>query len=511
MSNQSSTAAKNVPGQPSGPLSAQAAWFGHPRGLATLFFTEMWERFSYYGMRALLVLFMTAPLAGVNPGLGFNVGQSTAIYGLYTSLVYLVALPGGWIADKLWGQRKAVFVGGCIIAMGHFSLAVPTLTTFYLGLLLIVLGTGLLKPNVSTMVGDLYPEGGARRDAGFSVFYMGINLGAFLGTILCGLIGEGYSFHWGFSLAGVGMVLGLIQYKVGGQHLGDVGALKSDDSPEVLARRGRTFSTITAAVSALVAVLVYLMWTGAVPLTIQQIATVLGYGILIVSGLFFLYLFVAGGLTAIEKKRLGVIVWLYLLAAVFWSGFEQAGSSMNIFARDLTDRVVFGWQMPASWLQNVNPILIVVMAPLFGFLWTWLAQRKANPSIPVKFALGLLGLAAGFFVLSWGSVNASDVNRVSMTWLVVTYFLHTAGELCLSPVGLSSMTKLAPRGRVGQMMGVWFIAAALGNLFAGLQAGRLEELPHNELFWSVGLLVGGAGLAALLLSGLISRLTGGLE
>jgi POT family proton-dependent oligopeptide transporter len=494
-----------------GAQAPQAVWFGHPRGLSTLFFTEMWERFSYYGMRALLVLFMTAPLAGVNPGLGFDVAKSTAIYGLYTSLVYLVALPGGWIADKLWGQRKAVFVGGCIIAAGHFSMAVPMIPTFYLGLFLIVIGTGLLKPNVSTMVGELYPEGGARRDAGFSVFYMGINAGALLGTFLCGLIGEGYNFHWGFSLAGIGMVLGLFQYKLGDKHLGPVGELKSNDSPQQLARRGRTFAAIVGAVGVIVAVLIVLIATGVLAITIQQMATVLGYGILVVSGLFFLYLFVAGGLTPIEKKRLGVIVWLYLLAALFWSGFEQAGSSMNLFARDLTDRTVAGLEMPASWLQNVNPFLIVLLAPVFGWLWTWLAQRKANPSIPVKFSLGLLGLAAGFFVLSWGAANASETSRVSMSWLVVTYFLHTAGELCLSPVGLSSMTKLAPKGRVGQMMGVWFIAAALGNLFAGLFAGQLEALAPSALFWNVALLVGGAGLVALLFSGLVNRLTGGLE
>ena len=509
MTNHSRTRAEKTT-VPGGGLP-QAVWFGHPRGLSTLFFTEMWERFSYYGMRALLILFMTAPLAGVNPGLGFDVAKSTAIYGLYTALVYLVALPGGWIADKLWGQRKAVFVGGCIIAAGHFSMAVATLPTFYLGLMLIVIGTGLLKPNVSAMVGDLYPEGGARRDAGFSVFYMGINLGAFLGTILCGLIGEGYNFHWGFSLAGIGMVFGLIQYRFGGKYLGSAGELKSDDSPQVLSRRGRTASTVVAVVAVLLAILTFTMWSGTLAITIQELATILGYGILVVSGLFFLYLFVAGGLTPVEKGRLGVIIWLYLLAAVFWSGFEQAGSSMNLFARDLTDRMVGGMEMPASWLQNVNPVLIILLAPVFGSLWTWLAQRKAHPSAPTKFALGLFGLAAGFFVLSWGSANASVTNRVSMSWLVVTYFLHTTGELCLSPVGLSSMTKLAPRGRVGQMMGVWFIAAALGNLFAGLFAGQLEQLAPHELFWNVALLVGGAGVVALVFSKVVNRFSGGLE
>jgi POT family proton-dependent oligopeptide transporter len=337
---------------------------------------------------------------------------------------------------------------------------------------------------------------------------MGINLGALLGVTLCGWIGEGHSFHWGFSLAGIGMVLGLVQYKVGGKNLGDAGALKTDDSPEVVAQRARSFFLYLGLAGAAVAVFGFLAASGWLSITIEQVATSLGSGILIVSGIFFLYLFTLGGLTSLEKKRLGVIIWLFVLAAVFWSGFEQAGSSMNIFARDLTERTVMGWEMPASWLQNVYPILIVAFAPVFGWLWTWLAQRNANPSIPLKFVLGLAGLAGGFFVLAWGAANASEAGRVPMTWLIVTYFLHTAGELCLSPVGLSSMTKLAPKGRVGQMMGVWFIAAALGNLFAGLLAGRLEELAPGALFWNVAVYVGGAGLLALLVSPLIKRLAG---
>ena len=231
---------------------------GHPRGLTTLFFTEMWERFSYYGMRALLILFMTAPLTGVNPGLGFDPAKAAPIYGLYTSIVYLLALPGGWVADKLWGQRRAVFVGGCIIACGHFSMAVPMVPTFYLGLILIALGTGLLKPNVSTMVADLYPEGGARRDAGFSIFYMGINLGAVLGTSLCGFIGEVHNFHWGFSLAGVGMVLGLIQYKLGAKRLGEAGLLRSADEPHALQHRARNFYLTAAGIAAVVTILAFL-------------------------------------------------------------------------------------------------------------------------------------------------------------------------------------------------------------------------------------------------------------
>jgi proton-dependent oligopeptide transporter, POT family len=484
---------------------------GHPRGLTTLFLTEMWERFSYYGMRALLVLFMTASLTGANHGLGFDLPKAGAIYGLYTSMVYLLALPGGWVADRLWGQRRAVFVGGCIIACGHFSMAVPSLPTFYLGLILIVIGTGLLKPNVSTMVADLYPEGGARRDAGFSIFYMGINLGAFMGAILCGLIGERYNFHWGFSLAGIGMIVGLVQYSLGGKYLGQAGVLKTNDPPATLARRSRSFYLTSAGIAAALVLSGFLVFSGALNVEIVQLARFLGYAILVISGAYFLFLFLAAGLTGPEKKRVGAIVWLFLLSAIFWSGFEQAGSSMNVFARDLTNRSLGGWEMPASWLQNVNPTFIILLAPVFGWLWTWLASRKANPSTPAKFALGLIALAGGFFVLSWGAANATEASRVSMVWLVVAYFFSTVGELCLSPVGLSATTKLAPRGRVGEMMGVWFISVALGDLIAGLVAGHMGELSPSALFRGVAWFVGATGLVALIFSPLVKRLESGVD
>lgn len=486
-------------------------FFGQPVGLATLFFTELWERFSYYGMRALLVLFMTAEAMGGNPGLGFSVAKATAIYGLYTFFVYVLSLPGGWIADNLWGQRKAVFVGGCIIAAGHFSMAVPTLPFFYLGLVLIVLGTGLLKPNVSSMVGDLYPEGGARRDAGFSIFYMGINLGAILGPALCGFFGEGYNWHWGFSLAGFGMLLGLLSYKFGYRYLGDAGDLKIDDSAEILAQRSRNFYTVLSVSAAAIIVFGYLMSSGIINLTLNELAGSLGVVAVLITTVFFGYIIFFGGHTTEEKKKLGVIFWLFLLAALFWSGFEQAGSSMNLFAKDLTDRMVMGWEVPASWLQLVNPTFIVLLAPVFGWLWQFLARRNANPSIPVKFGLGLLGLAGGFFVLAWGAANATTSNPVSPSWLIVTYFLHTCGELALSPVGLSSMTKLAPKSRVSQMMGVWFVAAALGSLFAGLMAGQLQSLQPQGLFWQVAVIVGGGGIVALLASPFVQKLMGNVE
>ena len=559
---------------PAGTLEAQQNdFFGHPRGLSTLFFTELWERFSYYGMRALLVLFMTAEAIGNNPGLGLSVGEATAIYGLYTFFVYMLSLPGGWIADNLWGQRKAVFIGGIIIAMGHFSMAVPTTTFFFIGLALIVIGTGLLKPNVSSMVGDLYPEGGAKRDAGFSIFYMGINFGAILGPLLCGLLGEGYNWHYGFTLAGFGMVLGLISYKVGGKYLGTAGDLKVDVDPDTLAKRSKIFYTVVSIIGALIVLLGFLVSSGAVELALESLAGNLGLVAVVITVAFFGYIIFFGGHTGEEKKRLGVIFWLFILAAIFWSGFEQAGSSLNIFTAELVNRsagpsvflggigalmltallaiplgyytyktwtrediwsvakiaVVFtsvgllglfywmlsqvgkGWEIPASTLQLINPSFIVIFAPIFGFMWTWLASKNANPSIPMKFALGLLGLSAGFFVLAWGSANASSTNLVSPAWLIVMYFLHTVGELCLSPVGLSSMTKLSPKSRVSQMMGIWFVAAALGNLIAGLVAGQLENLAPASLFQAVALFVGGGGVIAILAAPSVKKLMGDID
>ncbi len=490
-----------------------AQWFGHPRGLSTLFFTELWERFSYYGMRALLVLFMTTAAAEGNPGLDFGEGKAGAIYGLYTFFVYVLALPGGWIADNLWGQRKAVFVGGCIIALGHFTMAGPLVGlpdngSFFLGLMFIVIGTGLLKPNVSTMVGDLYPEGGARRDAGFSIFYTGINLGAFAGPILTGWLGESYNWHYGFSLAGIGMILGLIQYRLGTKYLGEAGLLKSDASEDALKQKTRITYIVLAGSFIVAAVAGTLLLR---TLSLEVLATALGYAVIVIAVAFFAYLLMFTNHTRLEKKRLVVIFWLFILAAIFWSGFEQAGSSLNLFARDSTDRMLGGWELPASWLQSVNSTFIIILAPVFGSLWVTLARLKRNPSIPAKFAIGLLGLAAGFFVIAWGAANAEDGSLVSPVWLVVMYFLHTVGELSLSPVGLSSITKLAPAGRVGQMMGIWFIGTALGNLFAGLVAGQLETLNAAALFGNVAMIIGVSGVVALAAFPLIKRLMGEVD
>ncbi len=483
----------------------------HPRGLMTLFFTEMWERFSYYGMRALLILYLAEATIGQNPGMGLDVATSGAIYGLYTGLVYLLGLPGGWVADQLWGQRKAVFVGGCIIAAGHFSMAVPNDFNFFLGLILIVIGTGLLKPNVSSVVADLYPEGGARRDAGFSIFYMGINVGAFLGPIVCGALGQNWNWHWGFSAAGFGMVLGLIQFRLGYDRLGDAGVLRSDRTPQQIASLSRRFFGGCAAVALALVAFGVLVSQGSIPITLTQIAGGLAWVIGGVVFIYFLYLMFYGGHNVVERKKIAAIFWFALLAVVFWSGFEQAGSSLNLFAENYTDRTIGSWSYPASWLQSVNALFIVIMAPVFGWLWVWLANRNANPSTAVKFALGLLGLAAGFFVIAWGAANATPDSPVSASWLIVMYFLHTVGELALSPVGLSAVTKLAPANRISQMMGLWFVATSLGNVVAGLVAGRLETLEPSPLFFTVTTIIGSAGFVALLASPMIKRLMGDVK
>lgn len=492
---------------PTSPTSSTAGapttgFFGHPRGLATLFFTEFWERFSYYGMRALLILFMTAAVA--QGGLGFDAKRAGAIYGLYTAAVYLLALPGGWLADQLLGQRRAVFLGGCIIALGHFSLALHSLTFFYLGLFLIVVGTGLLKPNVSTMVGELYPEGGARRDAGFSIFYMGINLGAFVAPLVCGTLGQRVNWHLGFAAAGIGMVTGLIQYSLGSKYLGQVGLLpNAGDDP---ALRRRTLSILGGAAVAVAVLIAAAVFSG---IAIQAIAGAAGGIILALAVVYLLFQLFAGGLDPTEKKRMIVIFVLFLFSTLFWSGFEQAGSSLTLFAQRLTNLNVFGWAMPASWLQSVNPILIIALAPVFAWLWVALSRRAVEPSAPAKFSLGLILLGLGFGVMVWASIlTINQTKQVGPQWLVLTYLLHTCGELCLSPVGLSTVTKLAPHRKVGQMMGIWFMSLSLGNLIGGLVAGRFEILPLPQLFGAVFATTAGAGLILALFIKPIRRMMG---
>src|SRR5919204_3668706 len=363
-------------------------FFGHPRGLSTLFFTEMWERFSYYGMRALLILFMTAPASA--GGLGFDTIVAGAIYGLYTSSVYMACLPGGWIADRLIGPRRAVLYGGILIAAGHFSMAVPSLATFYLGLTLIVLGTGLLKGNVAVVVGQLYARDDQRRDAGFSIFYMGINLGAFTAPLVCGYLGQRVSWHVGFAAAGVGMLLGLVQYVLGGRRLGDAGLHPA----QTMDRKTQRWATASAMAFVLIAVAIA---TGVLPISAKQIADIAGYFLLGGTIVFFLWMFVSSGWTPLERRRLTAIAILFVAATVFWSQFEQAGSTLNLFGDRATRTSILGWTFPSSYYQSLQPLFIITFAPVFA--WSWMRLGSRDPSSPAKFGIGLIFVGSGFAIL----------------------------------------------------------------------------------------------------------------
>lgn len=477
-----------------------------PRGLSTLFLTEMWERFSYYGMRALLVLFMVEAVE--KGGMGLTDKTAAAIYGLYTAAVYLVALPGGWLSDRLFGAQKSVWYGGIIIALGHFTLAVPGTKTFFLGLVLVVLGTGLLKPNISAIVGELYPEGGARRDAGFTIFYMGINLGATIGPLICSYLGEKWSWHYGFGAAGVGMTLGLIQYRFSVKHLGQAGARPGKEG----GLKGAEQLMLLMALGGL-AILVAMSLFGFVQINPIAVARWTSSAIVAVSVLYFGYILGFTDLTKVERPRVGVIVILFIGAVLFWAGFEQCGSSLNLFAQRHTIRNIGGYTIPAGWFQSLGPGFVITIAPVMAFLWVKLAQKNLNPSVPAKFGAGLVILGIGFLVMAAAALPVAKGHQVWPTWLIATYFLHTVGELCLSPVGLSSVTKLAPRRLVGQMMGTWFLAASLGNLIAGIVAGEfnadaLDRMPGQ--FMQMVLLPVVAGVVLLALARYIKRWMAGV-
>jgi POT family proton-dependent oligopeptide transporter len=446
----------------------------------------MWERFSYYGIRPLLVLFMTAALA--SGGFGMDRATASSIVGIYAASVYLASLPGGWIADRWLGLRRSIWYGGVLIALGHLSIALSIVfaqSAFYIGLVLIVMGTGLLKPNISAIVGDLYPEGGSRRDAGFSIFYMGINIGALVAPLITGILGERVGWSLGFGAAGLGMVIGLITYRLrGDKTLGDIGVVPGSTDPTEH-RRVKLSVMIGVAV---IALLVLLTMTGVLHINAVSLATKMTYVIVGSALLYFIYLFVGGGLTSEEKKRVVVIILLFFFAAIFWSAFEQAPTSLNLFARDFTDRVVFGWEMPTLWLQAANSVFVIALAPVFAAIWIALGKRGKAPSSIAKFAWGLFFAGVGFVVMVFAAniVIAGGANvRVSSWWLVWSYFFQSVGELSLSPVGLSSMTKLAPIKFKGQMMGVWFMATALGNLVAGLVGGKVdpEKLPQMPILF----------------------------
>lgn len=480
----------------------------HPAGLPVLFFTEMWERFSYYGMRALLILFMTAAVS--DGGMGFDVAKAAAIYGMYTAMAYMMGMPGGWIADKIIGQRNAVFYGGILISAGNLLLVFPSEISFYLGLIVIVLGTGLLKPNVSAMVGQLYNEGDARRDAGFSLFYMGINLGAFASPLVCGYIGENIEWRYGFLPASIGMVLGLIQYKLGKEKLGDAGLYPSTHgNTEESNKQMNNFKKGIAGVFIAISALILLQLGGIISVTPQGISTVIGYAGAVAAVIFFFWLLTNKEWSLIERQRLTVISILFLCAALFWSAFEQAGSTLNLFADQATDRMVFGWEIPTTWFQSLNSLFIFICAPLFAVMWVKLGKNE--PSSPAKFAFGLVFVGLGFLVMIIAATLSANGEKVSPMWLVFVYFLHTLGELALSPVGLSTVTKLSPGRVVGLMMGVWFLGSAVGNYIGGNLAGLYEALPLPTLFGIIFAFSSGLGLLLFLIVKPIRKMMHGVH
>lgn len=429
-------------------------WFGQPAGLSTLFFTEMWERLSYYGMRALLVLYMVAPLE--KGGMGLSTASAATIYGWYTALVYAVSLPGGFIADRWLGQYKAVFVGGCIIVLGHLSLALPTKAMFFPGLALIILGTGLLKPNISSLVGALYDQQDQRRDGGFSIFYMGVNVGAMLAPLVCGTLGQKVGWHWGFGAAGVGMVLGVLQYWLGRRRLEPaLDRLKAERIQHQAENKAS--------------------WD----------------------------------LTRTEWKRLGVIGVLFLFAALFWAAFEQAGSSLNLFADKNTRLSFFGREFPSTWFQSLNPIYIIIFAPLFTGMWQLLG--RGQPSSPAKFTFGLLLEGLGFLLLVPAAVYALQQGPVSPLWLCGVYLLSTWGELCLSPVALSLVTKLAPPRLLGTIVGFWYLSNAAGNKLGGWIASYFDVLPLPRLFGYTAAMCLTAGVLLIFLIRPLKRMMGGVK
>lgn len=499
-------------------MSFDRSFFGHPRGLATLFFTEMWERFSYYGMRALLLLFMVATVE--EGGMGLDEKTGGAIYGLYTMFVYLLALPGGWLADRFFGLRKSIFYGGCIITLGHICLAFPFIETFFLGLMFIVMGTGMLKPTISSMVGELYPiEEQARRDAGFSIFYMGINLGAFIAPLITSTLGENYDWHYGFAAAGAGMFLGLIQYKLTEHHLGTAGLEPSKLADPVAQKKREQNIKLSLLIGGiLLALFVGLLMTRTIsidPLIIAQASAYVISGSVIT---YFLYVFIFEKLDPAERKKVAVIAIFFITVSVFYAGYEQQGSSLNLFAERYTNRILFGKEFPTGWFQSVPPIEVFIFVPVFAWLWVWLSERKLNPSTPIKLAMGLIFMGLGFGVMMWASTIVIGGGKAGPSWLVITYLLHTFGEICLYPVGLSAVTKLSPGRLVGQMMGVFFMSLAFGNLIAGLFAGEFDDVAIAanpqllvDLFWVVtkGMLI--AGLVVLILSKPIRKLMGGIQ
>ena len=449
-------------------MNTSNTFFGHPIGLRTLFLTEMWERMSYYGMRALLVLYMTGAVTGFNPGLGWSQVESQAIYGIYSGMVYFMVVPGGWIADNILGHQKAVLIGALIIALGHFTLAIPIEQTFFLGLIFVVLGTGLLKGNISTIVGQLYEGQDDKRDSGYTIFYMSINIGSTLGFLICSYLGEKIGWHWGFGAAGIGMAFGVIQYIKHRHLLGDAG-MHPNEMPDDKRKKLTTYLKVSLVGMFMV---IGAGLFGFFTIDPRFFAEQFAYFLTIIAGLYFVYLFLFAGLNAAERKNLILLFLLFVGAAAFWSGFDQSAGSLNIFARDYTDLSIVGYEIPVGWLQFANPVIVVLFAPIFAGIWAQLARKNLDPSLPIKFAIGLLFMALSFLIMIVAVNIALESSPVGMQWLLLTYLFQTWGELALSPIGLSAFSRYGPKRYMGQMFGLWFLASAIGGVLAGLLGGE---------------------------------------
>jgi len=483
-------------------------FLGHPAGLFVCFLTEMWERFSYYGMRALLIFYLTKHWE-------FSDASSYLIYGAYTSLVYIMPVFGGMLADQVLGSKKAVTYGAILLVLGHTGMTVESeVQIFYLSLALIISGVGFLKPNISTLVGALYEEGDPRRDSGFTIFYMGINIGAFSATLLCGYLGETYGWAYGFGAAGIGMLFGLVIFLFGQPYLQGLAGPPSNLYKE---KNFGISNENWAYISGILMVLVswFLVQNQ------QLVGSLLGgFGAICIGGWLFYTLLKC---PPIERDRLIVVGILILFSLMFWALFEQAGSSLNILTDRGVDRSLLGWTVPASMFQSLNALFIFTLAPFFAMLWIALAKRNIEPSTPLKFAIGIIFVGLGFLVLVAG-MESSDGVQTAVIWIILIYLLHTLGELCLSPVGLSSVTKLSPQRIVGVMMGMWFFASAAGNYVAGLIARAtssnsmsatnetfdlVQKASFIEVYTNVGLMAVGCGIVLALITPILKRLMHG--
>lgn len=488
---------------------SEKTYLGHPVGLYILFLTEMWERFSYYGMRAILVLYLVSETAGNNPGLGWAEGNAYALYGWYTMFVYVASIPGGILADRFIGQRKSVFVGGILLCLGHGILAVEQMWAFYTGLTLIVLGVGALKPNISTMVGGLYSPGDDRRDMGFYIFYMGINLGAAVSALAVGYVGENIGWHYGFGMAGIGMLAGQIIYMTGQKHIKHVGNLvKNTDGSDIVRPdliKGifkKTNSIIGFTIMAIIGLIVTAQVSLSYGILIIALAFAVGIGIVIYND---------GN--KIEKDRILVTYISFLIIIVFWGSFEQAGGLMNVYAKQNTDLNLGAFSVPASWFQSVNAIFILMFATLVGLFWGWWKKRGKESSSLFKMAIGVVIMGWGFFFMSKASMDVEYnamgeiIKKSGMQWLVLAYLFHTIGELCASPVALSFITKLSPARWVAFMMGAYFAATGLGNKVAGLLGEWSVSLGEFKIFTGIAVFCTIFGILVLIILKPLKRLT----